>query len=113
MSGRMCSLPVFPFSIQTHFNSTEENLRSAHGEHQALKHLILGKESEIKTLREEMDEMNGTIDSLKDAVDKEKQSSDKLVKKISATQVIIAISGLFIDLMKTISVNTEFICRND
>ena len=60
-----------------------------------------------------MDEMNGTIDSLKDAVDKEKQSSDKLVKKISATQVIIAISGLFIDLMKTISVNTEFICRND
>merc|ERR1711962_1935706 len=71
---------------KTHFNSTEENLRSAHGEHQALKHLILGKESEIKTLREQMDEMNGTIDSLKDAVDKEKQSSDKLVKKISATQ---------------------------
>ena len=57
--------------------------------------------------------MNGTIDSLKDAVDKEKQSSDKLVKKISATQVMLAFSGLLVDLMKTISVNTEFICRND
>jgi len=71
---------------KTHFNSTEETLRSAHDEHQALKQLILVKESEIKALREQIDEKNDSIQTFKDAVDKEKQQSDKLIKKISATQ---------------------------
>lgn len=75
---------------KTHFNSTEETLRTAHDEHQALKHLILVKESEIKTLHDQVAEQtNGNseqIEALKDAVDKEKQQSDKLVKKIAATQ---------------------------
>ena len=77
---------------QTHFNSTEETLRTAHDEHQALKHLILVKESEIKTLREDIEEKKigsaQEIEALKDAVDKEKLQSDKLLKKIAATQVI-------------------------
>jgi len=75
---------------KTHFNSTEETLRTAHDEHQALKHLILVKESEIKTLREDIEEKKigsaQEIEALKDAVDKEKLQSDKLLKKIAATQ---------------------------
>ena len=39
------------------------------------------------------------IEALKDAVDKEKQQSDKLVKKIAATQVITIIKFFHINII--------------
>lgn len=74
---------------KTHFNSTEETLRTAHGEHHALKHLISVKESEIKTLQERIVDLINSMEALKDAVDKEKRKSEQLDKKISATQECI------------------------
>lgn len=86
INGKTMGLEKEKELYKTHFNSTEENLRSVHGEHASLQKLIDEKDTDISGLKAEISAAKEAIDTLKDGIDQEKQKSEKMGKKCTATQ---------------------------